>query len=158
MIYPENKKPNETIPKHSFKSIRINQNVHIFTFTLLLFNTLWAIHAIISWWSFICSTMWVGRQSRRFLCLFWRETRQRIHGHENSPYLEVGRGREWELATGPGGEQLALDKQRGEQRELAWNHGQGQSTPDSGDSSREDRVQRQWVKMSLIPVGLWNFR
>ena len=42
----------------------------------------------------ICSTMWVGRQSRRFLCLFWRETRQRILGHEISPYPEVGRGHE----------------------------------------------------------------
>ena len=93
-----------------------------------------------------CSTMWVGRQSRRFLCLFWRETRQRILGHEISPYPEVVRGREWELAGlrsweavdgGPGREQLAA----GQQRELAWNHGQGQSTPDSGDSRRQDRVQ-----------------
>ena len=51
-----------------------------------------------------CSTMWVGRQRRRFLCLFWRETRQRILGHEISPYPEVGRGRERELTTWPGGE------------------------------------------------------
>ena len=48
--------------------------------------------------SLICSTVWVARQSRRFLCLFWRETRQRILGPEISPYLEVVRGREWELA------------------------------------------------------------
>ena len=41
----------------------------------------------------ICSTMWVARQSRRFLCLFWRETRQRILGPEISPYPEVVRGR-----------------------------------------------------------------
>ena len=33
-----------------------------------------------------------------FLCLFWRETRQRIFGPEISPYPEVVRGREWELA------------------------------------------------------------
>ncbi len=54
-----------------------------------------------------------------------------------------------ELATGPGREQLALDS-----RELAWNHGQGQSTLDSGDSrgdkmgsSEEDRL-----KMSAFEV------
>ena len=40
-----------------------------------------------------CSTMWVGCQSRRFICLFWRETRQRILGPEISPYPEVGMGR-----------------------------------------------------------------
>ena len=48
-----------------------------------------------------CSTMWVGCQSRWFLCLFWRETRQRILGHEISPYPEVVRGRKWELTTRP---------------------------------------------------------
>ena len=109
-----------------------------------------------------CSTMWVGCQSRRFLCLFWRETRQRILGPEISPYPEVVRGREWELAGLRSREELtgAPDESswRLDTRELAWNHGQGQSTPDSGDSSREDRVQRQGVKMSLIPVALWNFR
>ena len=36
---------------------------------------------------------------------------------------------------GPGREELAA----GQQRELAWNHGQGQSTPDSGDS-RGDKI------------------
>ena len=41
-----------------------------------------------------------------------------------------------QLATGPGREQLGLDS-----RELAWNHEQGQSTLDSGDSRRQDRVQ-----------------
>ena len=106
----------------------------------------------------LCRTMWVGCQSRRFICLFWRETRQRILGPEISPYPEVGRGRERELTTRPGREQLALDSREASRIELAWNHGQGQSTPDSGDSSRKDRVQRQWVKMSLIPVALWNFR
>ena len=48
-----------------------------------------------------CSTMGVGCQSRRFNCLFWRETRQRILGHEISPYPEVVRGGEWELTTRP---------------------------------------------------------
>ena len=47
-------------------------------------------------------------QSRRFICLFWRETRQRILGPEISPYPGVGRGREkrvgdWE-AVGAGQE------------------------------------------------------
>ena len=44
---------------------------------------------------------------------------------------------------GPGRGKLALDSREASRGELAWNHGQGQSTPDSGDSSREDRVQRQ---------------
>ena len=48
--------------------------------------------------SFYYSTIWVSRQGRRFLCLFWRETRQRILGPEISPYPEVVRGCEWELA------------------------------------------------------------
>ena len=133
-----------------------------------------------------CSTMWVGRQSRRFLCLFWRETRQRILGHEISPYPEVGRGREWELAglrsweavdggpgreqlaldsreelaTGPEGEQLALDSREASSRELAWNHGQGQSTLDSGDS-RGDKIgssEEDWVSRCLHSRCLWNFR
>ena len=47
---------------------------------------------------YYCSTIWVVRQSRRFLCLFWRETRQRIFGPEISAYPEVVRGRERELA------------------------------------------------------------
>ena len=87
--------------------------------------------------------MWVGCQSRRFICLFWRETRQRILGPEISPYPEVGRGRERELTGDPDESSWRLDSREASSRELAWNHGQGQSTPDSGDSSREDRVQRQ---------------
>ena len=90
----------------------------------------------------------MGGPSRRFLRLFRRETRQRIFGPEISPYPEVVRGgerelagqRSWqELTTGPRREQLAT----GQQGELAWNHGQGQSTPDSGESSGEERVQPQ---------------
>ena len=49
---------------------------------------------------YLCSTMWMGCQSRRLICLFWRETRQRIFGPEISPYPEVGRGREREELTG----------------------------------------------------------
>ena len=45
--------------------------------------------------------------------------------------------RKWEgdaregVDGGPGGEQLALDSREASSRELAWNHGQGQSTPDT---------------------------
>ncbi len=35
-----------------------------------------------------------GPPGRRYLCLFWRETRQRIFGPEISPYPEVVTGRE----------------------------------------------------------------
>ena len=40
----------------------------------------------------------MGGRSRRFLCLFRHETRQRIFGPEISPYPEVVRGRKGELA------------------------------------------------------------
>ena len=73
----------------------------------------------------------MARQSRRFLCLFWRETKQRILGPEISPYLEVVRGRERELA-GKRSWQAVGDwtaERRVSREELAWNHGQGQSTP-----------------------------
>ena len=40
----------------------------------------------------------MGGPSRRFFCLFWCETRQRIFGPEISPYPEVVRGREREWA------------------------------------------------------------
>ena len=79
----------------------------------------------------LCSTMGVGCQSRRFNCLFWRETRQRILGHEISPYPEVVRGGEWELTTRPSGDQQKSwwQETKGElvvgqeQRQLAWIHG-----------------------------------
>ena len=45
-----------------------------------------------------------------FLCLFWRETRQRILGPEISPNPEVVRGREWELTTRPSRGQLATGR------------------------------------------------
>ena len=117
-----------------------------------------------------CSTIWMGCQSRWFLCLFWRETRQRILGHEISPYPEVVRGREWELTTRPSRGQLALDSRRelttrpsrgqlrldsreASSRELAWNTDRGSQhrTPEQRGEAAWDRVQREWVKMSLIP-------
>ena len=63
---------------------------------------------------YTCSTMGVGCQSRRFNCLFWRETRQRILGHEISPYPEVVRGGEWELTTRPRERQLVVGQEREE--------------------------------------------
>ena len=62
--------------------------------------------------------MGVGCQSRRFNCLFWRETRQRILGHEISPYPEVVRGRERELTTRPRRE--AVGSWTGEKRVGSW--------------------------------------
>ena len=57
-----------------------------------------------------------GPPSRRFLCLFWRETRQRVFGPEISPYPEVVTGREkrvgWEkelAAVGDGTRTRAVD-------------------------------------------------
>ena len=73
-----------------------------------------------------------GPPGRRFLGLFWRETRQRIFGPEISPYPEVVRGRERELA-GQRSWQAVGDgtAKRRVSRELAWNHGQMRSTPDT---------------------------
>ena len=61
--------------------------------------------------------MWVGCQSRRFNCLFWRETRQRILGHEISPYPEVVRGGEWELTTRPRRESWWLESREARTRD-----------------------------------------
>ena len=73
-----------------------------------------------------------GSPSRRFLCLFWRETRQRVFGPEISPYPEVVRERE---------------KRVGWRKELTVvgdGDGQMRSTPDTVaekiGSSEEDRV------------------
>ena len=68
-----------------------------------------------------------GPPSRRFLCLYWRETRQRISGPEISPYPEVVRGDERELVGQRTWQELAT----GQQRELAWNHGEMRSTPET---------------------------
>ena len=118
----------------------------------------------------VCSTMWLGCQSRRFNCLFWRETRQRILGHEISPYPEVGRGRE--RGSWRGTRTRAVDdatQQRGSWRWTAerraaesWrgttDRGSQHRTPEQRGEAAWDRVQWQWFKMSLIPVALWNFR
>ena len=126
-----------------------------------------------------CSTMWLGCQSRRFNCLFWRETRQRILRHEISPYLEVGRGRErdswrgtrtravddatqqrgsWRLDGRATGQQRAVGGWTAESWRGRTDRGSQHRTPEQRGEAAWDRVQRQWVKMSLIPVALWNFR
>ena len=78
--------------------------------------------------SFVC---FGAKPDKGFLDLKSRRIRK-WEGDANESWLEKG-------AEG----QLTLDSREASSRELAWNHGQGQSTPDSGDSSREDRVQRQ---------------
>ena len=116
---------------------------------------------------YICSTMGVACQSRRFNCLFWHETRQRILGHEISPYPEVVRGGEWELTTWPrerqGPEERAVGSWSQESREAgsrSWRGStEGQSTPDTEQRGEEtNRVQWRRVSRCLIPVALWNFR
>ena len=107
-----------------------------------------------------CSTMWVGCQSRQFNCLFWRETRQRILGHEISPYPEVVRGGEWELTTRPKREELRVaagDHGRQlvvgqEQRQLAWIHGGAVNTRHRAErrgdkiGSSEEESQDVWFQ------------
>ena len=73
-----------------------------------------------------------GPPSRRFLCLFWRETRQRVFGLKISASPEEVTGRE---------KRVGWTK---ELTELATGHGQMRSTPDTVadeiGSSEEDRV------------------
>ena len=94
--------------------------------------------------------------------LFWRETRQRILGHEISPYPEVVRGREWQLTTRPregswrlesreevGGwraeRQLAAGQQRGKQQKAVGAGQQGELTtrPSRGQLRLDSREARQ---------------
>ena len=123
-------------------------------------------------WSYIyphmnCSTMGVGCQSRWFNCLFWRETRQRILGHEISPYPEVVRGGEWDLTTRPRERQLVVGQETTEelvageqsrrQLRLETTEGSQHQTPEQrGEETK--RVQWRRVSRCLIPVALWNFR
>ena len=93
-----------------------------------------------------------GPPSRRFLCLFWRETRQRIFWTWNLAVSGSGKGTRkrvgWtkELAGVSDG-----TAERRVNRELAWNHGQMRSTPETVaekiGSSEED-----WVKMSAFQL------
>ena len=85
----------------------------------------------------ICSTMWVGRQSRWFLCLFWRETRQRILGHEISPYPEVVRGPGRGSWRGTRTRAVGAGQQRGEQQRVGVEPQTG--AVNTGHRSREAR-------------------
>ena len=91
-----------------------------------------------------------GWPANQTIPLFWRETRQRILGPEISPYPEGDAKESW-LDKGAG-RQLAMGQQRGESaEELAWNHEQMRSTPETVaekiGSSEED-----WVKMSAFQL------
>ena len=118
--------------------------------------------------------MWLGCQSRRFSCLFWRETRQRILGHEISPYPEVGRGRErgswrgtrtrsWRRDPAEGSWRLdsreAVGGWTAKRRTAESWRGttEGQSTPDSRDSRRQDRVQWRRVSRCLHSSSIVEF-
>ena len=114
-----------------------------------------------------CSTMWVGRQSRR-VC-FGAKPDKGFLDMKSRPYPEVVRGREWELTTRPSRGQLAAGEQRASWRQesRSWRldrerrtaeRGSQHQTPEQRNEAAWDRVQRKWVKMSLIPVALWNFR
>ena len=121
-----------------------------------------------------CSTMGVGRQSRR-VC-FGAKPDKGFLDKKISPYPEVVRGRERELTTRPrrgvgswtgerrvGGwraerRQLRLDR-REANREVGVDprRGSQHQTP-SREARRQDRVQWRRVSRCLIPVALWNFR
>ena len=52
--------------------------------------------------------------------------------------------------------------QQGDWTAESWrgrtDRGSQHRTPEQRGEAAWDRVQREWVKMSLIPVALWNFR
>ena len=95
----------------------------------------------------------MGGPSRRFLCLFWRETRQRIFGPEISPYPEVVRGHEkrvgWtkELAGS-----WRRDSREASQQRVGVEP--RRDAVDSGDSSRQDRVQRRRLSQKMSAFQL----
>ena len=80
----------------------------------------------------------MGGLSRRFLCLFRRETRQRIFGPEISPYPEVAAGQQKRVGDW---RELALDSR--EARKQRWrgttDRGSQHRTPET--SGRQDGVQ-----------------
>ena len=92
--------------------------------------------------------MWLGCQSRRFNCLFWRETRQRILGQKNLAVSGSGKGtrtrvddatqeRSWWLESRE--KAVETGQERGEQR--GWRGStEGQSTPDTGTERRGDKI------------------
>ena len=101
----------------------------------------------------MCSTMWVGRQSRR-VCfgakpdkgvLDMKSRRIRKWEGDAREAVDGGPGRE-SRRRDPGAErQWRLDSREASSRELA-----------AGEQKSEaawDRVQRQWVKMSLLLVN-----
>ena len=86
--------------------------------------------------SFVC---FGAKPDKGFLDMKSRRIRK-WEGDVNESWLDKGAEA---VGDGTRTRAVGVGQQRGEQRELAWNHGQGQLTPDLGDSSREDRVQRQ---------------
>ena len=105
----------------------------------------------------------MGGPSRRFLSLFRRETRQRIFGPEISPYPEVVRGRERELA---GQKELAGSWRRGSReasQQKIWrgttDRGSQQRTPETVAEKRgsshgeEDRLKMSAFEM-LVEFSL----
>ena len=81
-----------------------------------------------------CSTMWVGaKPDKGFLDMKSR----RIWKWEGDVREAVDGGpRRGQLMTRPSRGQLALDSREASSRELAWNHGQGQLTLDTGAERR----------------------
>ena len=66
---------------------------------------------------------------------------RRIRKWEGDAREAVGAGQQAGVDDATRRGQLVLDSREASSGELAWNHGQGQSTPESGDSRRQDRVQ-----------------
>ena len=90
-----------------------------------------------------------GPPSRRSLCLFWRETRQRVLDSRSRTRPEVGKGtREWERERERAGRRNSW--------EVSWRREtrSGQSTPEQKRQSAWERVQSQWGKISQDESGL----
>ena len=116
---------------------------------------------------FECSTMWVGRQSRRvcfgakpdkgFLDMKSRRIRKWEGDAKGSWRRDPAEG-SWRLDSREGSWRLDSREANSRGWRGSTDRGGQHQTPEQRGKAAWDRVQREWVKMSLIPVALWNFR
>ena len=127
----------------------------------LLFSTLIILIVVIptSYFHPVALCGWAAKADDSFVCFGAKPDKGFLD-------LKSRRIRKWEgdvkesWRRDPAERQLALDSREASSRELAWNHGQGQSTLDSGDS-RGDKIgssEEDWVSRCLHSSCLWNFR
>ena len=87
--------------------------------------------------------MWLGCQNRRFNCLFWRETRQRILGQKNLAVSGSGKGTRTRVDDATEERELVVGQERGELVAGQEKEQLRQATTEgSGDWTRERRTEK----------------